>query len=72
MKNKRLKLVAEKAIRMGLWGGQYELDAYNQIVITNGISFTITTRTVADNNHWLLEIDERFDSHPAGDEGWVR
>lgn len=58
MKNKRLMTIAEKAIRMGLGGGQYELDGFNQQVITNGISYAITTRTFGDNNHFLLEIDE--------------
>ena len=58
MKNKRLMQIAEKAIKMRLWGGYYELDGYNQQVITNGISFAITTRTFGDNNHFLLEIYE--------------
>ena len=54
--------VAEKAIRMRLGGGRYELDAYNQIVITNGISFTITTRIVASADHFILEVNE--DTNP--------
>lgn len=58
MKNKRLMQITEKAVRMGLRGGHYELDGYNQQVITNGISFAITTRTFGDNNHFLLEIYE--------------
>ena len=47
---------------MGLGEGEYELDAYNQQVITNGISYTVTTRTFGDNNHFLLEIYETKDS----------
>lgn len=43
---------------MELGEGIYELDCYNQIILTNDISFTITTRTVADNNHFLLEKRE--------------
>lgn len=43
-------------------GGVYQLDGYNQAVITNGVSFAITTRTFGDNNHFLLEIDERCDT----------
>lgn len=58
MKNKRLMQITEKAVRMGLRGGYYELDGYNQQVITNGISFAITTRTFGDNNHFLLEVYE--------------
>ena len=58
MKNKRLMQIAEKAVKMRLGVGYYELDGYNQQVLTNGISFTITTRTFGDNNHFLLEIYE--------------
>lgn len=59
MKNKRLMQITEKAVRMGLrGGGYYELDGYNQQVVTNGVSFAITTRTFGDNNHFLLEIYE--------------
>ncbi len=58
MKNKRLMWITEKAVRMGLRGGQYELDGYNQQVVLNGISFAITTRTFGDNNHFLLEVYE--------------
>jgi len=58
MKNKRLMWITEKAVKMGLRGGQYELDGYNQQVILNGISYAITTRTFGDNNHFLLEVYE--------------
>jgi len=58
MKNKRLMWITEKAVKMGLLGGQYELDGYNQQVILNGISYAITTRTFGDNNHFLLEVYE--------------
>lgn len=56
MKNKRLMNIVEKAIRMQLGGGRYELDGYNQKVITNGISFTITTRISASCDHYLMEV----------------
>jgi len=64
--------VTELAFRMRLGGGQYELDGYNQQVITNGISYAITTRTFGDNNHFLLEIDEGCDPDKAGDEQGIR
>ena len=51
-------MITEKAVRMALRGGRYPLDAYNQQVLLNGISYAITTRTFGDNNHFLLEIDE--------------
>lgn len=54
------------AVKMQLGGGYYELDGYNQQVITNGVSFTITTRTFGDNNHFLLEINEGCDTDSAG------
>ena len=62
--------ITEKAVRMRLGGGYYELDGYNQQVVTNGISFAITTRTFGDNNHFLLEINEGRITDPAsGEEG---
>lgn len=67
MKNKRLMAIAEKAVRLDLGGGRYELDGYNQQVITNGISFAITTRTFGDNNHFLMEVYERGSANPPGD-----
>lgn len=54
--------ITETAFRLGLEGGHYELDAYNQQVIVNGISYAITTRTFGDNNHFLLEVTESADS----------
>ena len=51
--------VAEKAHRMGLPPGAYELDGFNQTVLTGGISFTITARVSANCDHWLLEINEQ-------------
>jgi len=62
MRNKRLMKITAEAVRMRLGGGVYQLDGYNQAVITNGVSFAITTRTFGDNNHFLLEIDERCDT----------
>ena len=59
--NKRLKPIAEVAVRMGLPEGRYELDGYNQKVVTDGISFTITTRISASFDHFVLEVyDERL------------
>ena len=54
----RLNRVVKKAVEMNLRGGQYELDEYNNIVVTDGISFTITTRISASNHYYVLEIDE--------------
>lgn len=62
MKNKRLMRITADAVRSGLGGGYYELDAYNQQIVRNGISYAITTRTFGDNNHFLLEITESADS----------
>ena len=62
MKNKRLMLIAEMAYRMNLGVGEYPLDGYNQKVITDGICYTVTTRTFGDNNHFLMEIDETEDT----------
>ena len=46
----------EMAVRMSLSDGVYPLDCYNNCVITDGICFSITTRTNACNNYFLLEI----------------
>lgn len=58
IRNKRLAWVMEKAHAMDLGEGCYLLDGYNQKVLTDGVSFTITTRALLDNNRWLIEIDE--------------
>lgn len=63
--------ITATAVRMGLGGGQYELDGYNQQVVINGISFAITTRTFGDNNHFLLEIDEGLYTDQTGNEDGV-
>ena len=55
--------ITAEAVAMGLGAGRYELDGYNQQVLTDGVSFTITTRTFGDNNHFLLEIDEGLDTN---------
>lgn len=39
-------------------------------MLKDGVSYAITTRTFGDNNHFLLEIDER-DTDTAGDEEGV-
>ena len=58
MANLRLGITLAQALEMSLGGGFYELDAYNNQVLTDGISFTITTRTFGDSNHWLIEVYE--------------
>lgn len=59
IRNKRLAWIMGKAYAMNLSGGYYLLDGYNQKVLTDGVSFTITTRALLDNNRWLIEVDER-------------
>ena len=56
--NKRLDAVFRKALEMQLGGGQYELDGYNNTVLTGNVSFTITTRINASADHFLLEVHE--------------
>ena len=55
--------ITAEAVSMGLGAGRYEFDGYNRQVLTDGVSFTITTRTFGDNNHFLLEIDEGLDTN---------
>ena len=63
--NRRRDITFAKAVRMHLRGGQYLLDAYNNQVITDGVAFSITTRTFGDNNHWLLEVDGVSENPPG-------
>lgn len=58
IRNRRLAEVTKKAVEMGLGGGQYLLDGYNQKVLTEGISFTITTRVSASCEHFVMEVYE--------------
>lgn len=51
-----------KAIEMGVGAGFYLLDCYNDTVMCDGICFSITTRTDACNNYFLLEVYEAADS----------
>lgn len=55
--NKRLKITLGKAVKENL-SGVYILDCYNNTVVKNGVHPTITTRTSASNNTFLLEIYE--------------
>ena len=71
MKNRRLKQITATAVEMGLRGGRYELDGYNQKVVTDGVSFAITTRISASCDHWLLEVYEGFYTDTAGDKPGV-
>ena len=59
--NKRLDSVTRLAVEMGLGGGKYALDAYNQSVFIYGTIYAITTRTFGDNNHFLMEVYETDD-----------
>lgn len=60
--NKRLDWIIEKALKADFGGGQILLDGYNQQLFTD-ISYTITTRTFGDNNHFLMEIYEEDETH---------
>ena len=52
-----------KALGMGLGVGSWPLDCYNNVVMTDGVCFTVTTRVSACNNYFILEIrDEEGDS----------
>ena len=55
--NKRLIVTFKKAISDRVMETSL-LDAYNNQVVTNGVSFTVTTRTFGDNNHWLMEYED--------------
>lgn len=58
LNNKRLEITLGKAIRENLSGGVYILDCYNNAVVKNGVHPTITARTSASNNTFLLDIYE--------------
>ena len=51
-----------KALKIGVGGGFYILDCYNDTVVTDGICVSITTRIDACNNYFLLEVYEETDS----------
>lgn len=57
-----------KAVESQIGGGYHLLDGYNQQVLSDGICFTITTRTFGDNNHFLLEVKDENLTYTAGDE----
>ena len=59
MKNKRLIRTFTQAIGKSLNPGAYLLDAYNDAVITKGVSFTITTRISASAEYFVLEVYDR-------------
>ena len=56
--NKRTGITLAKAVKMGLSEGIYMMDCYNQNVLTNGLSGTITTRVDASASTYLLEVYE--------------
>ena len=58
MMPKRIGATLSKAIDLGLSDEKRLLDCYNNSVVTNGISYTITTRINACNHYWVLEVDE--------------
>lgn len=60
--NKRLDIVFGIALGLAELRDVVLLDGYNGKVLTDGVAFTITTRTFGDNNHFLLEINESGDN----------
>ena len=55
---KRIAITLAKALNLGLSAEKRLLDCYNNQVVTNGISYTITTRINGCNHYWVLEVDE--------------
>ena len=51
-------MTLRKATKMGLSEGKYLMDCYNQNVLTNGLSGTITTRVDASASTYILEVYE--------------
>ena len=47
-----------KALDLGLSEDKRLLDCYNNSVVTNGVSYTITTRISASCHYWVMEVDE--------------
>ena len=54
----RIAITLEKAVKLGLSREKRLLDCYNNSVVTNGVSYTITTRISASNHYWVMEIDD--------------
>jgi len=50
-----------RALRMDLPDGFYPLDCYNDVVLTDGSRFAITTRVSGCNNYFLLEVNDDED-----------
>lgn len=46
------------AVYMGLPDGFYALDCYNNVVLTDGLCYAITTRVSGCNNYFLMEVYE--------------
>lgn len=55
---KRIGITLAKALNLGLSEEIRLLDCYNNQVVTNGVSYTITTRISGSNHYWLMIIDE--------------
>ena len=58
MNNKRLELMLQQIVGMGLGGGLYILDCYMGRTVRSEYSHAITTRTATDNNTFVMEIYE--------------
>ena len=55
---KRIGTTMSKALDLGLSEDKRLLDCYNNSVVTNGVSYTITTRISASCHYWVMEVDE--------------
>lgn len=58
MENLRMGITFAKAVKMGIGGGVYPLDAYNKKVLVGDVIYTVTTRINASSHYWLLEVYE--------------
>lgn len=58
MENLRMGITFAKAVKMGIGGGVYPLDAYNNQVLLGGVIYTITTRINASASYFLMEVYE--------------
>lgn len=55
---------------MNLPKGVYLLDGLNQLVLKDGVSFTMITRTNLDNNHFLMEVYDESNNTGRSESGW--
>ena len=47
-----------RALRMGVGVGVYPMDCYNDVVMTDGVCYAVTTRVSGCNNYFILEVYE--------------